>query len=130
MTHEALNSRRERPVKSSWPTVSQHQYLRDLIEVLLSHPTGLRRWSVMRAIRARCQKGGAEVPLKLEDEVERQFRRFCLDDSLASELGIGCNSEAALFYRPRERAGEVWAVNAARAGAWLNCAGEELANAR
>jgi len=104
----------------------EHAHLRDLSEVLLAHPVGLRRWSVMRAIRTRCQRSGAEISLKLEDDVERLFRRFCSEenDSIAS-----CSSETALFYRPSERAGEVWAVNAARARAWLAGTGEEMASA-
>jgi len=107
----------------------EHAYLRDLIEVLLLHPAGLRRWSVMRAIRTRCQRSGAEISLKLEDEVERSFRRFCSEQPVANDPRVNCSREAALFYRPNERAGEVWAVNHARARAWLAGVGQDMASA-
>ena len=108
----------------------EHAHLRDLIEILLLHPAGLRRWSVMRAIRTRCQRSGAEISLKLEDEVERLFRRFCSEERVANDSSGSCSSETALFYRPQERAGEVWAVNPAPARAWLAGTGAEMASAR
>ncbi|MFL5236299.1 MAG: hypothetical protein ACJ8EL_01585 [Rhizomicrobium sp.] len=108
----------------------EHAHLRDLIEILLLHPAGLRRWSVMRAIRTRCQRSGAEISLKLEDEVERLFRRFCSEESAANDSCASSSSESPLFYRPQERAGEVWAVNAVRGRAWLAGTGEEMASAR
>lgn len=77
----------------------------ELAKVLAAHPGGLRRWSVMRAIRSGREKSGREIPQKLEDEVERQFRRHCADVKGSAVL-----PEEALFYRPREKAGEVWAA--------------------
>lgn len=77
----------------------------ELAKVLAAHPGGLRRWSVMRAIRSGREKAGREIPQKLEDEVERQFRRHCADVKGSAVL-----PEEALFYRPREKAGEVWAA--------------------
>ena len=68
----------------------------------------------MRALRARREAAGHDIPQKFEDDVERVFRRFCGD-------GAGPD---AVFYRPQERAGEVWAVNAAAANAWLDAEGE------
>ena len=90
--------------------------LRDLIAVLAPQPKGLRKWSVMRAIRARRDNDGRDIPLKFENDVERAFRRFCAGDSIQG----GVPRAAALFYRPKDTAGEVWAVDAEMAQAWLD----------
>ena len=92
-------------------------YLLDLIAVLQPPPAGLRKWSVMKAMRARREKTGKNVPLKFENDVERVFRKACAGDPVR-----GPNSDAAseLFHRPKEKAGEVWALNGERAQAWLN----------
>jgi hypothetical protein len=87
--------------------------LADLIEVLQANPAGLRRWSVMRAMRRRCESAGREVSMKFEDNVERVFREHCSPDTAAAD------AEPMLFFRPKEKAGEVWAVHAGKAQAWL-----------
>jgi hypothetical protein len=92
-------------------------YLTDLIEVLASNPKGLRRWSVMRALRKARESAGRDVPQKFEDDVERVFRRFCSTTDVANDTDR--LSGSALFYRPQERAGEVWAVFPVRAELWL-----------
>ena len=92
-------------------------YLTDLIEVLVSNPKGLRRWSVMRALRKARESAGRDVPQKFEDDVERVFRRFCSATEIAHEAER--LPASALFYRPQERAGEVWAVFPAKAEKWL-----------
>jgi hypothetical protein len=79
----------------------------ELIAALAPHPGGLRRWSVMRAIRKNREAVSRDIPLKLESDVERTFRQFCRDDGMRA-------SGAALFCRPAEKAGEVWALNADR----------------
>lgn len=90
--------------RASWPTIVE-----ELVAALAPHPRGLRRWSVMRAIRKGRETVSREIPLKLESDVERIFRQFCRDDSMRA-------SNAALFCRPAEKAGEVWALDADYAG--------------
>ncbi len=75
----------------------------ELVAALAPHPAGLRRWSVMRAIRKGREAVSREIPLKLEADVERTFRQFCRDDG-------GRASGTVLFCRPAEKAGEVWAL--------------------
>lgn len=91
--------------------------LLDLIQVLLPYPGGLRRWSVMRAIRSLRENRDMEISPKFEDEIERVFRKFCAGKPPAG--AVKDHPEAALFHRPSEKAGEVWAVNPNRARAWL-----------
>ncbi len=92
-------------------------YVADLIGILARHPSGLRRWSVMRALRKVREGAGREIPQKFEDEVERTFRRFCANSELSKSAER--MSETVLFFRPPERAGEVWAVYPDRAETWL-----------
>ena len=82
----------------------------ELIAALAPHPGGLRRWSVMRAIRKGREAVSREIPLKLESDVERAFRQFCRGDGMRA-------SGTVLFYRPAEKAGEVWALDTREAGA-------------
>lgn len=84
--------------------------LMDLLAVLEAAPRGLRRWSVMRALRDRRMRTGHDVALKFEDDVERLFRQFCAVDAA---------SEVKPFFRPRDTAGEVWAVDASHLTAFL-----------
>jgi hypothetical protein len=71
----------------------------ELAAVLAPHPGGLRRWSVMNAIRKARMADGRDVPLKMEADIERAFRAACGDHA------------SARFRRPAETAGEVWALN-------------------
>ena len=81
----------------------------EIVAALAPHPKGLRRWSVMRAIRKGREAVSREIPLKLEADVERTFRRFCRNDEMRAP-------GTALFYRPAEKAGEVWALDTSYAG--------------
>ena len=135
MLEEEMNSDTlERPYRErggARKSGAAQSYLPDLVEVLLSHPGGLRRWSVMRAMRTRREKAGEDISLKFEDDIERAFRRFCTDDALSSDIKTGCKADDALFYRPKEKAGEVWAAHTERARAWLEAeAGDARGNAR
>lgn len=113
---------RKAPIIAPDLTHAERTHLLKLIEVLLPHPGGLRRWSVMRAIRSMHEKAALEIPLKLEDEVERVFRRLGGDESRCLEPGSRNRLEASakLFCRPKDRAGEVWAVDPDKARAWLS----------
>ncbi len=101
---------------------SEREILTDLVRVLAPHPGGLRRWSVMRAIRTDRERAARDVPQKFEADVERAFRRFCT----GTESGA-CKPAEALFFRPPEKAGEVWAVMPARAKAWLSAESADAA---
>ena len=92
----------------------------DLVAVLEANPRGLRRWSVMRAMRTRAEKASRQVTPKFEYDVERMFRRFCEGDIVRAGL---TDTSEELFFRPKETAGEVWAVHAERAKAWLESPG-------
>jgi hypothetical protein len=92
--------------------------LSELIAVLRPHPAGLRRWSVMRALRAHRARLSQDIPQKFEEQVERTFRRFCADVSEANSRV--CAAESAPFYRPQGTAGEVWALFPDRVAALLN----------
>lgn len=110
-----------RKIPMTAPGLSQAEraHLRNLIEILLPHPGGLRRWSVMRAARSLHEKAAREIPLKLEDEIEKVFRRHGGDAPGSVGSGSGHDGTARLFSRPKDRAGEVWAVDADVARAWL-----------
>jgi hypothetical protein len=84
--------------RASHPTIVE-----ELIAALAPHPRGLRRWSVMRAIRKGREAVARDIPLKLESDVERTFRQFCRGDEMRA-------SGTVLFCRPPEKAGEVWAL--------------------
>ena len=97
---------------------SDRAILIELIKVLTPHPGGLRRWSVMRAIRKERESASRDIPQKFEDEIERTFRRFCADADSAKTRT--CAPENEFFYRPKDKAGEVWAVIPARTEASLD----------
>lgn len=89
--------------------------LLDLVAVLEEHPAGLRRWSVMRAMRKRRARSGHDISPKFEDGVERLFREFCASDPPRE-------SEERPFFLPKDKAGEVWAVDASRLPAFFESA--------
>lgn len=93
--------------------------LKELIEVLVLHPDGLRRWSVMRTIRNKRIRASQSISLKFETEIERVFRNSCRG---WGDLK-GLDSESIPFYRPEGKAGEVWAMYTRHAKAWLEKTG-------
>jgi hypothetical protein len=113
---------REAPETRQAPerTYFEPSILKELIVVLAQHPAGLRRWSVMRAIRDKRNRASQNISLKFEAEVERAFRSSC------SNWGdVKCHDpQSALFYRPDGKAGEVWAMNARHAETWLEQTGD------
>ena len=80
----------------------------ELVAALAPHPNGLRRWSVMRSIRKNREAVSRDIPLKLEADVERAFRQYCRNDGMRA-------SGTPLFFRPAEKAGEVWALDTSAA---------------
>lgn len=101
----------DRPESATLRNPARKRYdrtlMKDLIDVLEENPKGLRRWSVMRATRTRRERAGHEITLKFEDEVERLFREYCVSDPPRE-------NETRPFYKPKDKAGEVWAVDTAR----------------
>ena len=89
-------------------TRSDQAILGELVKVLTPHPGGLRRWSVMRAIRKDRERADRDIPQKFEDEIERTFRRYCADADNSKTRS--CAPEHAVFYKPKDKAGEVWAI--------------------
>ena len=93
--------------------------LNDLIAVLQENKAGLRRWSVMRAMRTRRARTGHEITPKFEDQVEYLFREYCITDPPRE-------NETRPFFRPKDKAGEVWAVDDQRLRAFLETAHEHI----
>ncbi|HEY1710015.1 MAG TPA: hypothetical protein VGG10_17220 [Rhizomicrobium sp.] len=90
--------------------------IHDLVTVLSAHPAGVRRWTLMRSMRALAEKANREVTPKFEDDVERAFRRLCEGDSVYTALP---EKPPALFFRPKDSVGEVWAVHSDKAQAFV-----------
>lgn len=99
----------------AWP--SNIIMVTELARLLLANPAGLRRWSVMRAMRKAWEREDREIGQKFEDEVERNFRHFSIDDDRSKLQPL--ESEDTLFFRPRDKAGEVWAAHPDRVHKWL-----------
>jgi hypothetical protein len=100
-----------RAVRHPARTRQDRSLLLDLIAVLQANPAGLRRWSVMRAMRTRRARSGHEITPKFEDEVERMFREYCASEPPRE-------NETRPFFKPKEKAGEVWAVDSTRLAAF------------
>ena len=119
MNEEAFENRvweRGTPLTAGKATPAEHLYLLDLIRVLRPHPAGLRRWSIMRAIRRNREAAGLPIPQKFEDAVERVFRNRCADSENFKKRET--SPEKALFHWPQGKLGGVWAVYPERADAW------------
>jgi hypothetical protein len=65
----------------------------------------------MRAMRTRRARSGHEITPKFEDEVERMFREYCASEPPRE-------NETRPFFKPKEKAGEVWAVDSTRLAAF------------
>ncbi len=70
----------------------------------------------MRAMRKVWQASQQEVSLKFEDEIERHFRYYSASDDCAKSPD---RAPESLFFRPSDKAGEVWAANPERVRIWL-----------
>ncbi|HVP83469.1 MAG TPA: hypothetical protein VMS78_01995 [Rhizomicrobium sp.] len=111
MTYEEHVERLETGLDSEGHSRQMHQdrpIVLELIKALAPHKDGLRRWSVMRTIRKERECSSREIGQKFEDEIERTFRRYCVDPGNTKTRA--CAPEDALFFRPKEKAGEVWAL--------------------
>jgi hypothetical protein len=115
---DVLEVRSHRDTASIARHRADDSHLKDLVEVLAEHSHGLRKWSVMRAMRTRRERAGLEISPKFEDEIERVFRSRCAPEPLPGAPERV--KDSTLFYRPKERAGEVWAVFHDKAGLWLS----------
>ena len=118
MTHanaENFFAPRSRPDSATPSAFGDRHVIHELVKALMPHPGGLRRFSVMRAIRAERSRTSRPISLKFEAEIERAFRSSCANWSGGKPPAAG----HALFYRPEGKAGEVWAVHIDRANAWL-----------
>jgi hypothetical protein len=115
MRHEKLDTAPARRNGGARQWRCDPSYLAELVEVLVRHPAGLRRWSVMRAMRT--ARADRDVPLKFEDEVERTFRQYCANCDTPKVPDPA--PQDALFFKPADKAGEVWAVFPDRATEWL-----------
>ena len=123
MTDDQRTARLSQPTAQAAKSLQSEQQLAlEIIRVLAPHPRGLRRWSVMRAIRNNRDLAAQDIPQKLEIDVERAFRRFCAGPG-AGKSG----TDAAPFFRPEEKAGEVWAVHPERLKTWLERLPEDSA---
>ena len=118
MTHanaENIFAPRPRPDTAAPSAFGDRHVIHELVKALMPHPGGLRRFSVMRAIRTERSRTSRPISLKFEAEIERAFRSSCANWSGGKLPETG----NALFYRPEGKAGEVWAVHVDRATAWL-----------
>jgi len=95
----------------------EHLYLLDLIEVLLPHPAGLRRWVIMRTIRKHHQSAGRPISQKFEDAIERVFRNHCADSENFKKRKFA--PKKALFHWPQGKAAGLWAAYPGKAEAFL-----------
>jgi len=119
MPHDRVDLFKPEPGNASAAVKSRSDavILAELRAVLSAHPDGLRRWSVMQAIRKGRSHTGHAIPQNFEAEVERTFRRFCAH---AMTKHSDAPSKDAFFFRPAEKAGEVWALLRDRAPSWTN----------
>ena len=91
------------------PAAQDNPLIAEIVAVLARHPGGLRRWSVMRAVRQAREAQGRDIPLKLEADLERAFRQFCLDETGTAPRKLP--DHLTIFRRPKDKAGEVWALH-------------------
>jgi hypothetical protein len=67
MSYEQYKHANENAVRDAM--TSDNPMVAELVAVLAPHPGGLRRWSVMRAIRKNREAASRDIPLKLEADI-------------------------------------------------------------
>ncbi len=82
-----------------------HRHLLDLTILLQAHPSGLRRWSIMRTMRKNRDMAGLPIPQKFEDAIECVFRNHCAASEYLKKQNSG--QEKALFHWPQGKAARV-----------------------
>jgi hypothetical protein len=102
MLDNSVSSQTMSSAQSTADVLRSNPLLGELIRVLQPHGRGLRRWSVMRVMRENRKRLSRDIPQKFEEDIERVFRQFSATPD-------------APLYRPKDTAGEVWALHQERA---------------
>lgn len=95
----------------------QNTYVRDLIEVLMPHPRGLRRPLVLHSLEQKRKQASLPIPEKFEQSVQSAYNQHRVD-SLVFTKRKAPESDG-IFYSTQGKGSGYWAVYLDRATAWL-----------